>query len=229
MITDPPPRRQPFSCGLVSLIALVIIAALLAFAFWRIESWPIRTARAGSAELERLAGKVRDAFMDIAQIQPRVTINDRVYLEQTTPVAELALVSRRVEVDHEFLHRWAGSTKRVKLHGTYSVKAGFDLRQKLSVAVTENDITIEVPRATILTVEQQQVDVLEFENGYWNRISAADLQNELGAMPKLARDKAEQANLAAEAEAALREQLQQRLGTERPVRVLFAPAETPKQ
>lgn len=224
-----PSRPRRFSWPLAFTLIFLIAILAGAFLFVRIESWPIRTARAGTAELERLAGKVRDAFMDIAQMQPRVTINDRVYLEQTTAVAELALVSRRVEVDHEFLHTWAGSTKRVKLHGTYNVKAGFDLRQDLNVRVTENDIAIQLPRATILTVEQQQVDVLEFENGYWNRISAADLQKELGAMPKLARDKAEQANLAAEAESSLREQLQHRLGAERPVTVLFAPAETPKQ
>ena len=223
-----PPPRQPFSCGLVSVIALVLLAALIALIFWRMETWPIRTARQGSEELERLAGKVRDAFADIANLQPRVIINDRVYLEETKSVAELALVSRRVEVDHEFLHTWAGSTKRVKLHGTFTVKAGFDLRDSLTVNVRESEIVVELPRAEILTVEQEQVEVLEFQNGFWNKISAADLQKELAALPKLAREKAEQANLAAEAEATLREQLQQRIGTERPVQLLFKPDTTAK-
>ena len=223
------PRPQPFSCGLMILLALLIGAALLAFVFWRMETWPLRTAHAGSAELERLAKNARDAIVDIAQLQPRVTINDRVYFEQTNAVAELALVSRQTEVDHEFLHTWAGSTKRIKLHGTFSVKAGFNLQENLSIDVRENEIVVTLPRATILTVEQQQVDVLEFQNGYWNRISAAELEKELAALPKLAREKALQTDLRAEAEAALQKHLEQRLGAERPIRLVFRTAPVTKQ
>lgn len=228
MTDDPPPPKQPLSCGLMIFVSLIILAALLAFIFWRIESWPARTARQGAVELERIAGKMRDAFVDLAQLQPRVTINDRVYLERTTPVAELALVSRQIELEHEFLHTWAGSTKRVKLHGTFAVKAGFDLRGDVSVDVREDGITVQIPHATILTVEQRDVVVLELQSGLWNRISAADMENELAALPKLARDKAEQAALAAEAEAALQKELTERIGAERPVRLLFTPVPTAK-
>jgi len=229
MNETPPPPKQPLSCGLMSVLALLILAALLAFFFWRVESWPLRAAQQGTAELERVAGKLRDAFVDLAQLQPRVTINDRVYLERTTAVAELALVSRRIEVDHEFLHTWAGSTKRVKLHGSFDVKAGFDLRQEFSVNVRDAEIAVQLPHATILSVEQREVEVLAMENGLWNRVSAADLQSELGALPKLAREKAEQVALATEAEAALQKELIERVGSERPLKLLFTPASLPKQ
>jgi len=73
------------------------------------------------------------------------------------------------------------------------------------------------------------VEVLELENGLWNRVSAAELQNELGALPKLARAKAEEAGLPAEAEGALRKELTTRIGKERPLRLLFNPRGTPKQ
>ncbi len=225
----PPQRERQFSCGLMLVIAVCILAALAAFLFWRMETWPMRAAQQGSAELERLAGKMRDAFVDLAQLQPRVTINDRVYLERTTAVAELALVSRRIEVDHEFNHTWAGSTKRVKLHGTFEVKAGFDLRENVTVAVRDDGIDVQMPPPAILTVEQREVEVLELENGLWNRVSAAELQNELSALPKLARAKAEAAGLPAEAEGALRKELTTRIGSERPLRLLFNPRETPKQ
>lgn len=220
--------RQGFSCGLMILLAVIIGAALLAFVFWRMETWPLRTARAGSAELERLAKSARDAIVEIAQLQPRVTINDRVYFERTDAVAELALLSRQTEVDHEFLHTWAGSTKRIKLHGTFNVKAGFDLRENLSIDVRDKEIVVTLPRATILTVEQQKVDVLEFKNGYWNRISAAELEKELAALPKLAREKALQTELRAEAEAALQKHLEQRIGTQRPIRLTFETAPVTK-
>ena len=224
MNTEPPERRQPFSCGLMILLSLIIGAALLAFIFWRLETWPMRTAQQTSLELERLARKAREAFVGLTQLQPRVTINDRVFFEQTSAVAELALISRQTEVDHDFTHSWAGSTKRMRLHGSFKVKAGFDLRDNLSIDVREKEVIVRLPHASILTVEQQQVDVLEFENGYWNRISAEDLEKEFAALPALARAKAAESDLLSEAEDALRKHLEQRLGTDRPVRLIFEPA-----
>lgn len=222
MNEHPPPRRKslwPWALTLMFLGAL----ALIAFLFLRIESWPMRTAQQGTAELERLAGKVRDTFVELAQLQPRVTINDRVVVEQTTGVAELALVSRKMSVEHEFSHTWAGSTKRVKLQATFVAKAGFNLKENVAVDVRDDAISVQMPRAMILGVEQEKVDVLEFENGYWNRISAEEIEKELAALPRLAREKAEQADLTAEAERALEQQLQERLGAGKPVTLTFAP------
>lgn len=229
MNARPRRRERGFSWPLAFTLIVLIGAALLALIFWRVESWPMRTAQQSTAELERLGRKARDAFLQIAQLQPRVTINNRVYLEQTMGIAELALLSRKVEVEHEFEHTWAGSTKRVKLHGTFNVKAGFDLRQDVSVDVRETEIAVRMPHARILGVEQEQVDVLEYENGLWNRITAADVQNELSTLPKLAREKAEQAGLAAEAELALQKQLEERIGASRPIKLDFAPASPTKQ
>ena len=141
-------------------------------------------------ELERLGRKARDTFVELAHLQPRVTVNNRVYLEQTTTVAELAVLARRVEVEHEMLHTWAGSTKRIKLHGTYLVKAGFDLRKRFTVNVHPDEILIELPHAQILSIEQKQLEVLALENGLWNRISPDDIQVQLEALPEQARQRA---------------------------------------
>jgi hypothetical protein len=151
-----------------------------------------------------------------------VTINNRVYLEQTTPTTELSVLSRRVEVEHEFQNTWAGSSKRMKLHGTFAVKAGFDLRQPFSVDLRPEEIVAQLPHAQILGVEQQQIDVLVFENGFWNQISGADVQNELSILPELARQKAIEANLPGDAEHALQEQLESRIHVPQPLRVVFA-------
>jgi hypothetical protein len=157
-------------------------------------------------------------------LQPRVTINDRVYFEQTTATAELATVSRRTEVEHEFMHTWAGSTKRIKLHGTFMVKAGFDLRENFNVSVTPAETLVQIPTGRVLGVEQEKIDVLEYDNGFWNPISAADLQNELAVLPQLARDKATAAGIATDAEAALTKRLKEMVDPKQPLRLLFAPA-----
>src|SRR6476659_4776153 len=190
----------------LTLVALTIAMTILII-FLRTETWPARTARQSTTELERLGKDLRAAFIDIAHLQPRITINDRVYLEQTTPVSELVVLSRRIEVEHEFLHTWVGSSKRVKLHGTFVAKAGFDLRHNLSIDIRPNEIIVQLPHARILGIEQDQVDVLAFENGLWNRISGQDMQSELSILPQLAREKAAESNLPAEAERALQQQI----------------------
>jgi hypothetical protein len=203
-----------------TLIAL-FIAAVVLIIFWRLESWPARTARQSTGELERLGKDVRAAFFDVAHLQPRITINNRVYMEQTTPVSELVVLSRRIEVEHELLHTWVGSSKRVKLHGTFIAKAGFDLQHNLSIDVRPNEIVVQLPHARILGIEQEQVDVLAFENGLWNRISGEDMQSELAILPQLAREKAAENGLPAEAERALQHQIEERIHPPQPLHLIF--------
>jgi hypothetical protein len=204
----------------LTLLALTIAMTILII-FLRLESWPARTARQSTAELERLGKNLRAAFVDIAHLQPRITINDRVYMEQTTPVSELVVLSRRIEVEHELLHTWVGSSKRVKLHGTFIAKTGFDLRKGLSIDIRPDEIMVQLPHAQIVGVEQQQVDVLAFENGLWNRISGQDVQSEFSVLPELAWKKAAESELRAEAEQTLQKQLEQRMHTAQPLRLVF--------
>jgi hypothetical protein len=204
----------------LTVVALIIGTTILII-FLRLENWPARTARQSTAELERLGKDLRAAFVDMAHLQPRITINDRVYVEQTQPISELLVLSRRIEVEHELLHTWVGSSKRVKLHGTFIAKAGFDLRKGLSIDIRPNEITVQLPHAQILGVEQQQVEVLAFENGLWNRISGEDVQNELSVLPELAWKKAVESELTAQAEESLQQQLEQRIHTEQSLRLAF--------
>jgi hypothetical protein len=146
-------------------------------------------------------------------------------MEQTKPVSELAIVSRRIEVEHEFLHTWVGSSKRVKLHGTFLAKAGFDLQQNLSIDIRPKEIIIQLPHAQILGVDQEQVDVLAFENGLWNRISGQDLQDELSMLPQLARKRAAETGMPAEAELTLQRQLEERIHPPQPLHLIFRNAE----
>ena len=202
------------------IIALAGIAAGV-FTFERCSSLPGRAARTSVDQLERLGRDMRNAIVQIAQVQPRVTINERVYFEQMTAVSELALISQRLEVEHEFLHTWAGSSKRLQLHGTFTAKAGFDLHREISVSVQAEGIVVRLPRAQLLGLDQDAVDVLAFENGFWNPISGADVQSELTTLDKLARDRAIERNLPEQAENEFRNQLTSRVKTASPIHVLF--------
>ena len=215
------PRR--IGWALAAVLIVLILALLVGFIFHRVETFPQRSLEAGARGLERIGREAREQFVRLAQLEPRVTVNNRVYLEQKTTVAELAVISRQLEVEHEMLHTWAGSTKRIRLHGTYLVKAGFDLQEKFSVNLQPKEVVIELPHARLLSVEQQSFEVLALENGFWNRISAADLQTELAVLPKLAREKS--ANLPAEAETTFTHDLLEKFRPPQPVHVIFpAPA-----
>ena len=203
-----------------TLIAFIIVAAAVLI-FLRIETWPMRTEQQSRAELERLGKDLRTAFVDVAHLQPRITINNRVYIEQSAPVGELAVVSRKIDVEHEFLHTWIGSSKRVKFRGTFTAKAGFDLQQHVTIDIRPTQILIQLPRARILGVEQDQMDVLVFENGLWNHISGADVQSELSILPQLARQKAAESDLPKEAERLLQQQLDGRIHAAQPLRLVF--------
>jgi hypothetical protein len=164
-------------------------------------------------------------------LQPRITINNRVYMEQTTPVTELTVLSRQIEVEHELLHTWVGSSKRVKLHGTFLAKAGFDLQKGLSIDIRPEQIDVQLPHAQLLGVEQQQLDVLAFENGLWNRISGQDVQSELSILPQLAWKKATESGLPFEAEQTLQRQLEDRIHSSQPLRLVFknSPEQKPNE
>jgi hypothetical protein len=213
--------RRRFSWPLAFTLIALIVAAVCTLIFLRVETWPARTAQQSTAELEKVGRDVRDAFVGMAQLQPRVTVNNRIYLEKTTATAQLAILSRQIEVEHELLHTWAGSTKRVKLHATFTAKAGFDLQHDVAIDLQPDAIAISLPHATILGVEQKQVEVLAFENGFWNRISAADLEAQLAVLPDLARQKAAESGILGEAETALQKQLDDRVHAEKPVHLNF--------
>ncbi len=210
----------PFALGLTVLI----LALLGGFLFYRAETWPRRTARESVAGLERIGREARDEFIRLAHLQPRITVNNRLYSEQTTTIAQLAVLEREVEVEHEMLHTWAGSTKRIKLHGTFAVKAGFDLRKKFSVNVSPKEVLLELPHAEILSVEQRKVEVLAFDNGLWNRVSPNDIEHELAALPALAREKSR--DLPGAAEQAFNRQFLAKFHPAQPVHVIF-PAPSP--
>ena len=213
-----------FSWPAALALVVLILAGAGVFVFLRLETWPARTIGQGTEDLERLGKDLRSAFIDIAHLQPRITINDRTVVDQATPTAQLAILERQLKVKREFLHSWAGSSKRIKLSGTFLVKAGFDLRQDVAVDVRPDEILIQLSHAEIVGIEEKHVDVLTFENGLWNKITGADLENELAQLPEMARRQAMEINLPAEAEQELQRQLSKRIHARQALKLVFTNA-----
>jgi hypothetical protein len=189
-------RRFSWPLALVLAVAILVGGGL--WVFERISSWPSRTWVALTDQSAAQARRVRDTFVDLFQVQPRITVHDRVIYQEAKQALELAVVSRETEVSRQSTHTWIGSTKVVRIRATCRVKAGFELGERLAVDVRGTEVIVRVSHASILSVEPTEIIVEELRNGLWNKIQPQDVTGELKALLDLARRK--EATLPQEAE-----------------------------
>ncbi len=156
-----------------------------------------------------LAQNTAEGFRQFFNFTPQVQINEVVVIEQATPIAELATVSRKIFVETDWSHTWLHSTKRIVLRGVYTAKAGFDLRESFTVLIEKNPlrVTARMPRAKILSLELNDYHVVKDEDGWWNRISSQDRENAVLQMQRDAYAKVLDAGILKESE----ESIQQRI------------------
>jgi hypothetical protein len=206
MVMDP--RKYLWPAVLLLVLLLIVLTGKVLFD--EVTSWPARELQSVSDQASAEARKIRDAFVDLFQLQPKISVNETVAFDQTKTALELAVVSRDIEVTRDAAQTWMGSIKTIRMHATYRVKAGFDLSQKLEVNVAGREVNIKVPKASILTIEPLSIIVEELRDGLWNKIQPQDVDRELQRMQELARTKA--SSLTNDAELTFKRLLSQKLG-----------------
>jgi hypothetical protein len=152
---------------------LVLLALVLA-----IRSCIHTLAEAPSKSLEQTAKAARALFRDFGGFEPEVVIHQTVVHAQSTSTTELALLQKETRHDYEWSHRWMGSMKMVRVKGNYQAKAGFDLREKFVIKLgsSPREVSVELPPARLLSIEQVGPLQFEGESGLWNRLSDEDRQ-----------------------------------------------------
>ena len=221
----PLPARRGLGCAVAFLGTVLILALLAAFLFHEAGSLPLRMVDASGV----WASKVRDAFVAVTGMQPRIKVNEQVVYEQSSPILELAVLSRQTTVERETENTWLGSTKHLRVRGLYRVKAGYDLRQPVTATIDGapgGSVRVQMPPAKLLSVELEKMEVLAMDNGLWNHVQPEEFEQEVNLLNLEARRKAQDEHLSDEAQKLLTEQLQQKLGPERKVEVMTA-APTP--
>lgn len=189
----------------------LILAALAAFVVYRLETFPAR---------------VRDAFAAVAGVQPRVTVNEQVIFEQSRPVLQLAVLEREMVVERETENTWLGSTKKLRVRGTYRVKAGFDLTQPFSVNIEgtlAQNVQVHLPPPRLLSAELEHLDVLRMDSGLWNPVRPGEFADEVSALNTDARLRANHEGMIAEARKTFATQLEERLGSDHRVEISTSP------
>src|SRR5271156_3549095 len=136
--------------------------------------------RSCTAAVDQTIDHVRDAFNEVLRVEPQVTINQRVVLTQTAPIAELAVVTKEELVtiglnEHlEVLSVQIPLTeKTLTAEATYRLKAGFDLSEPFSVEIdpVTHALHADMPRAKILSVERVGDLAYHGEDAMLNRIT----------------------------------------------------------
>ncbi len=236
-----PASRRPLGCPAATLGIVCALALLSAFLVAQCRQGTVDSTKAAADAADRLVQRtlaaLQDAFHHV--FQPRVTVDNHVVFEQTARVLELVVVQRDTTVERERNDTRLGSSKRVRLRGDFHVKAGFDLQTPFSAQLERSTgagaasrgelpvLRVTLPKARILSVESKKIDVLELKNGIWNRVQPGELAEDINALTDQARLKAEEANLAREAESALTAQLRERLGNDCRLEIQFGDAPRP--
>jgi hypothetical protein len=122
------------------------------------------------------AARTAEAVKEEFHVTPQVKINQTIVIEQNTPIMEFATVARQLMVDYAWSHTWLGSTKAIHLRGVFTAKAGVDLREPFTLAIQRNPLHVDasLPPPKILSMTLDSYDVLQDEDGWWNKISNAD-------------------------------------------------------
>jgi hypothetical protein len=168
----------------------------------------------------RAVDQVRDAFDSVLQVQPKITINSRVIQTQTAPIAELAVVTREELISlgfDEHKELWSYTLplteKKLTVSGTYRIKAGYDLREPFSVAIDPgtHDVAVTMPPARILSVEQVGDLSFQGEDSLLDRLSDDERAKAVNGLAAMARNAAESSTLKGDADAQVRQRLEQLL------------------
>lgn len=160
-------------------IVLIIILMLVvcATAYLLLIAIPRKMAEQSYDGARRIGQDLKEMF----QVTPRISVNNRIIVEEETRILELASQARKFHHTYTWRNTRFGSTKQIEVDGTFESKAGFNLNEKFIIAITDGRAVVELPAPRVLSVEL--LGDLEFrdENGIWNWVNSEDRSRAVNA------------------------------------------------
>jgi hypothetical protein len=196
-------KRLPWAVS--AGIMLVVLTLCLAWLMRSCARMPGEAARAAGEPAVELGRRIVDGLSRRLQLRPEVRVGRETVLAAETALAELATVRREFAHEYTWEHQWLGSTKRLRLRGTFAAKAGFDLQGNLRVEIDPQDLRVQVvlPPPRVLGVEMLSYKAEE-EDGFWNKLNPQEREEAVNALLTSAR-------ATAEADTGLRDEAQRML------------------
>jgi hypothetical protein len=161
---------------------------------------------------------VRNAFSQVLQLQPQITMSQQVILTQTAPIAELAVVSKEELVKLGFTqhldllsYQIPLTEKELTVEAVYRIKAGFDLHEPFHVTIDPltHVIHATLPHAKILSVEQVGDLTYHSEDATLNKVTDEEREKFINGLNATAHAQAEQSSLKSDAEKQVNDRLQE--------------------
>jgi hypothetical protein len=158
-----------------------------------------------------LASNISRGLKETLNFTPQVRVNETIVIEQSMPISELATVARDLSVEYSWSHQWLGSTKTIALRGTFTAKAGFDLKEPFTIDIQNYPLRVRASMSapTILSVQMNDYAILQDENGLWNRISDDDRESAVRVLQHIAREKAKHSGMLAEARSSIEQRIKE--------------------
>ena len=236
-MSDRSPHRTPAQTLARGIAAVLIIAALTTAGYVAFVKGPSdlgHQAKEGALDASNrgydLARRIATDLADALHFRPQVTVDNRTVVEQTTSVAELATVERKFSHTFYWENRWAGSTKKIELKGDFVAKAGYDLSQPFSIAISRDGTAVRatMPRPKVLSVSELREHVLQDVDGIWNKLTPEDRENAKNELLRRAREAVEATDLLSAADAKFMERLEGVVRKNKPGPVTIERAEPAK-
>lgn len=178
------------------VLVIVMLITLSITAYVLIVVIPTRLAQRSYEGARQIGHDISKIF----QATPEVTVNNTVVLEQQTPIMELATLSQTFQHRYEWTNTWLGSTKKIKMTGSFQAKAGFDLRKKFSLEINNDVAVVTLPKPQLLSLESMDDVTFEDENGFINWVNMDDRSKAVNAFTSDAKRYAQEAAFVAKAQ-----------------------------
>jgi hypothetical protein len=158
-----------------------------------------------------LATNISQGIKETFNFTPQVRVEETVVIEQNTPIFEVATVARDLAVEYSWSHQWLGSTKTIALRGTFTAKAGFDLKEPFSLDIQKYPLKVQarMPAPKILSIQLNSYRIIHDESGWWNRISDSDRESAVQALQQIAHEKAQNSGILAEARSTIEQRIKE--------------------
>lgn len=146
-------------------------------------------------------------------------VEGRAEIVESAKIAELSLLEMRMSATRtleksENLSFIPLGTKKLTVSGTYKVKAGYRLKNGVSLRIENGQHIARFPKPEVLSVEMVDFEMLSEDSGWLNKIQPPDRAQVLRELRQQMRLDAQQSGMLQTVESTLQSRLRELLGVE---------------
>ncbi len=137
-----------------------------------------------TADVRTMANDLAAKFEKTFNMRPEIRVDGLVIIEASTPVLELATVSRAILVRHRWAQTWLYSTKVIEVEAPFTAKAGFVLKEPFRLRIDPHTkiVSADLTAPVILSTEMGEIKILTDGDGLWNKLTPSDREEALRAL-----------------------------------------------